>query len=117
MADVTGVKISELASNSNLSGDAVFPHTQGSVTKKVSLTDMGTFINAAVKEMIAPVEAGTTASRAYAVDDALIMGDTFYKVTAAIAIGGTITPGTNVTATTVAENLGGSLPSAQGVSF
>lgn len=46
-----------------------------------------------------------TASRAYAIGEYLIMHDTLYKVTSAIASGGTITVGTNVTATTVGAEL------------
>lgn len=55
---------------------------------------------------IAPVEATTTASRAYAVGDLLIYNGTLYRVTTAIASGGTImtTGGSmNVAATTVSD--------------
>ena len=63
---------------------------------------------------IAPVETSATASRAYAAGEYLMYNDTMYKVTAAIAQGGTITVGTNVEATDVATELqngggGGSL--------
>lgn len=50
----------------------------------------------------AAVEASSTASRAYAVGENLVYDSVMYKVTTAIAQGGTITPGTNVQATTVA---------------
>jgi hypothetical protein len=53
------------------------------------------------KLMFALVEKTTTASQAYSVNDFFIMGDTLYKVTASIASGGTITPNTNCTATTI----------------
>lgn len=59
----------------------------------------------AIKQSIAPIEDGFTASQAYAVGSFLYVGDTLYKVTSAIASGATITPNTNVTATTVAEQL------------
>lgn len=59
----------------------------------------------AIKETIAPVEDGYTASQSYVVGSFLYVGDTLYKVTSAIASGATITPNTNVTATTVAEQL------------
>ena len=49
---------------------------------------------------IAPVE-GATASANYAVGSYLVHGGKLYKVTSAIASGESITPGTNVTATTV----------------
>ena len=54
---------------------------------------------------IAPLEASYTASRTYAVGSYLFVGTKFYKVTQAIAEGGTITPGTNAVQTTVAEQL------------
>lgn len=60
---------------------------------------------AAVRKIISGVEDGFTASHNYAVGDFLIVGDALYRVTAAIATGGSITPDTNVTATTVAEQL------------
>ena len=50
----------------------------------------------------ATVETSSTASRAYAVGENLVYDSVMYKVTTAIAQGGTITPGTNVQATTVA---------------
>lgn len=52
---------------------------------------------------IAPVEATSTASKAYAINDLLIYNGHLYRVTAAIANGGTITPGTNATETSVSE--------------
>lgn len=54
---------------------------------------------------IAPLEMSYTASRAYTAGSFLFVGTKFYKVTAAIASGDTIIPGTNVTQTTVAEQL------------
>ena len=60
---------------------------------------------AAVRKIISGVEEGFTATHNYAVGDFLIVGDALYRVTAAIATGGSITPDTNVTATTVAEQL------------
>lgn len=50
---------------------------------------------------IAPVERSVTSSANYAVGDYLILNNTLYKVTSAIAAGGKITVGTNVTATTI----------------
>ena len=54
---------------------------------------------------IAPLETTYTAGQNYTVGSFLVVGAKFYKVTAAIAEGGTITPGTNVIQTTVAEQL------------
>lgn len=57
------------------------------------------------KLMIAPVEKTTTASKAYAVNEFLIIGDKLYIVTANIASGGTITIGTNVSETTIGAQI------------
>lgn len=51
------------------------------------------------------VEASATSAHAYAVGDHFIYNNTLYAVTAAIAVGDTITPGTNCTATTVMDEL------------
>lgn len=59
----------------------------------------------ATRSMIAGIETDMTASRAYSVNELLIVGDTLFKVIAAIASGATLTPETNVTKTTVAEQL------------
>ena len=55
--------------------------------------------------LIAPVEKAYTATRAYSANQFLIVANHLYKVTASIANGGTITPGTNVTATTICDIL------------
>ena len=51
------------------------------------------------------VEATTTSAHAYAVGDYFIYNNTLYAVTAAIAVGDTIAPGTNCAATTVMDEL------------
>ena len=51
--------------------------------------------------LIAPVESSYTATQNYSQNNYLIVDNTLYKVTSAIANGGTITPGTNADATTV----------------
>ena len=53
--------------------------------------------------LIAPTEKTTTASRNYTTGRLLIMNNVLYKVTSNIANGGTITVGSNVTATTLDE--------------
>ena len=53
--------------------------------------------------MIAPVEVTYTATRNYTVNQLLIVDNTLYKVTANIANNGTITPNSNVVATTLSE--------------
>lgn len=57
------------------------------------------------QQMLATIEESTTASKAYAVGDYLILNDKVYKVTVAIASGGTITVGTNITETKVGAEL------------
>lgn len=59
----------------------------------------------AQKRMITGVEESMTATKNYAIGDLLIVGTTLYRTTAAIASGAAITVGTNVTETTVAEQL------------
>lgn len=51
-----------------------------------------------VEQMIAPVEASTTASQSYAIGEQFILNGTLYTATAAITAGGTITIGGNCTA-------------------
>lgn len=51
--------------------------------------------------IIAPTEADFVATRNYTTNDLVIVNDTLYKVTANIASGSTITPNSNVTATTL----------------
>ena len=54
---------------------------------------------------IAPIEKGTVASKAYAKNDYLIFNDTLCKASKAIALGDTLAIGTNLTKTTIAEEL------------
>ena len=65
-------------------------------------------VRAAVETMIgtfAPIEESTTASRAYKVGELLILNNILYRVTSAIAQGGTIVPGTNCVQTTVGDEI------------
>jgi hypothetical protein len=55
--------------------------------------------------LIAPTEKGFTATRAYSVNQFMIINNQLYKATASIANGATITVGTNVKATTIADIL------------
>lgn len=57
-----------------------------------------------IETTIAPIELGT-ASQAYAKGDYLIMNDKLYKATAAIVSGATLTVGTNIVQTSVADEL------------
>ena len=54
---------------------------------------------------LATVESSTTASKAYAVGDYLVLGGVLYKVTSAISSGSTITVGTNVVAAAIADDV------------
>lgn len=53
----------------------------------------------------ATVESSTTASKAYKIGEYLVLNNLLYRVTAAIASGGTITPGTNCVQTTVGDEV------------
>lgn len=54
---------------------------------------------------IAPIEATSTASQPYTIGKRLVYGGRLYKVTQAIAQGGTLTPGTNIITDTVDDEL------------
>ena len=81
-------------------------------------TDCGTLVIEYVQNTRAAIEAGdvatrtmigeasgNTASRSLAVGEYVNVGDKLYKVTSAIAAGETLTPGSNVTETTVGAEL------------
>jgi len=55
--------------------------------------------------LIANTEKGFTATKPYSVNDFLIVNNQLYRVTASIANGATITPNTNVTATTLGAQI------------
>lgn len=61
----------------------------------------------ALASMITNIETGMAASKAYAVNDFLTVNNQLYIVTAPIANGGIITPGTNVTETTIGAQITG----------
>jgi hypothetical protein len=82
-------------------------------------TAQQTVLNAkANNSTIAPVEASTTASRRYEIGEQFILSGVLYTATAIIANGGTITVGTNCTASdTLIEQIENVSPSAGNVSF
>ena len=92
-----------------------YPDAAGGITNQVpTLTSDGKIIwrqqssgggSGTANANIAVVEDTSTASQAYAVGDLLVYSGQLYRVTAAIAQGATITPGTNVTPTTVADEI------------
>lgn len=58
-----------------------------------------------VQQGFAPIETASAAANNYAVDDLLVYNGVLYKAKTAIYIGDTLTVGTNIEATTVAEKL------------
>lgn len=58
-----------------------------------------------IPDMIAPILDSMEADAALVADDFRIVNNTLYRITAPVAAGGTLTPGTNCAATTVAEIL------------
>lgn len=83
------VDVADLNGNADIIDDAIYEALQSG--------------GAAMIESSA--EETTTSAHAYAVDDYFIYNNTLYAVTAAIAVGDTITPGTNCAATTVMNEL------------
>ena len=101
---LTPVEINSLAGLNNIWADCgdvsveYFANTQAYIEQRINAT----------KSIITGVEAGFVATQNYASGSLLIVGDTLYLTSAAIANGAAIVPGTNCTPTTVADNLGGS---------
>lgn len=92
-----------------------YPDASGGLTNQVpTLTSDGRIIwrqqssgggDGTANANIAIVEPTSTASQAHAVGTLLVYSGQLYRVTAAIAQGDVITPGTNVTPTTVANEM------------
>ena len=92
-----------------------YPEAAGGLVNQVpTLTAEGTIIwrqqssgggDGTANANIAVVEDTSTASQAHAVGDLLVFSGQLYRVTEAIDQGDTITPGTNVAPTTVADEL------------
>ena len=74
-------------------------------TYKGHLEDSSGNLMLPVSPDVAPIETSNRASQSYAVGDFLYYNHTLYKVTSAISSGGTISPGSNCTATTVGAEL------------
>lgn len=73
-----------------------------------SATTAAAAVQAAVETMMgtyATVEESSTASRTYKVGEYLILNNILYRVTVAIASGGTITPNTNCVQTTIGDEI------------
>lgn len=102
--DLTADEITTLLGTNNIwadTGDVTATYGAYLETLKTYADQVGD----SILSTIAPLEMSYTASRAYAAGSFLFVGTKFYKVTAAISSGDTITPDTNVTQTTVAEQL------------
>lgn len=102
-----------LTKNSSTDGDASWQTPQsgggtwGSITGTLSdQTDLQNALNAkANTSTLATVESTSTASKAYSVGDYLVLNGQLYEVTTAITSGETLTVGTNISATTVGDEL------------
>lgn len=111
-----------LTKNSSTDGDASWQTPQsgggtwGSITGTLSdQTDLQNALNAKANvsalnaksntSTLATVESTSTASQAYAVGDYLVLNGQLYEVIADIASGETLTVGTNISATTVGNEL------------
>ena len=79
----------------------------GTITGTLSdQTDLNTALAAKDNASnIATIEATSSASQAYAVGDYLVYNGQLYSVTAAISVGETLTPGTNISATNAGAEL------------
>lgn len=77
------------------------------LTAGTNITNVYTLANLERRLMsdFAPIQEGDTATIKRSVGDYLIMHGTLYKVTAAIAVGDTLTVGTNITATNLGTQL------------
>ena len=98
VSDNTGIYMTRTSYYYNIPGDFA-------VSYKMGVQEYIDQQTKATRSLIAGIETDMTASKAYSTGDMLIVGDTLYKATTAIASGATLTPGTNVNATTVAEQL------------
>lgn len=99
---LTGPEVMSLLGVNNVWADC------GEIEELAYRADIGLYLVEAlnpIKEMLAYREDTMKATRAYTTGDYIVVGDTFFKVTVPIANGATLTPGTNVNATTVGAQL------------
>lgn len=99
---LTGPEVLTLLGINNIWADT------GDIEELAYRADIGLYLTEAlnpIKEMLAYREDTMKATRAYTTGDFIVVGDTFYKAATAIANGATLTPGTNVNATTVGAQL------------
>lgn len=103
----TGTATNLVSMGSNLSlGETSSTAYAGNKGKQNAdnITDLQT-LTEKIQTDIAPVESGTTSSTAYAEDDLLLLNGTLYKAKTAIAVGDTLTVGTNIELTTIEEEI------------
>lgn len=99
---LTGPEVLTLLGINNIWADC------GEIEELAYRADIGLYLTEAlnpIKEMLAYREDTMRATRAYSAGDFIVVGDAFYKVAVPIANGATLTPGTNVNATTVGAQL------------
>lgn len=104
--------VRDMMTAENITYDETLPsHASGSAGEKLSElnSDLNTLESdlETLRENLATVETGNTASRAYSIDELVVVGGILYKVTSAIASGGTFTIGTNIRAVTVGAEITG----------
>ena len=75
------------------------------VDTAIKVDNVDTRITSVLSAMVAPVLTDMVADTALAVNQFRVVNDTLYKVTAPIASGGILTPGTNVIATSIGEQI------------
>ena len=107
-AGTTGQVLTKTANGADWADKYPSGGTWGSITGTLSdQTDLNNALNAkANASNLATIESSTTASQAYtAGEDYLVLNGQLYEVIADIASGETLTVGTNISATTVGEEL------------
>lgn len=92
-----GNAISTLQSTTTTQGNSISTLQNTATTQGNKITALGA--------MVAPVEASSTAASAHAVGDYFRLNDVLYIATAAIAVGNTITPGTNCRVAVVGDEV------------
>ena len=96
----TAIQNSIIEVDSTLSSSSTHPVQNSVLTTRISH----------IETSIAPVEASSTATRAYAIGDYVILEGVLYRVTAAISIGDTIAVNTNVVVTDVISAISRLMP-------
>ena len=102
---LTPIEVTLLLATNNLwcDGNTTLTMKYGEyLTASVDHADMQSRL---VKALIAPVLDSMTADTALSANDFRIVGNTLYRITASVASGGTLTPGTNCTATTIGAEI------------